>query len=201
MKPVELLEKLKETATPKASKTLDSIYEICLEQEQRGLSDFSVATITRLGYKRGVPKAQSLRNKSGESYRALLRAFEDMYSNEKSTKKPRSEHDWIEDIDNPRLKLLARVQASELLAANKKLRDFVPPGTRIEIKDYHNESMETDRPLNEQERSALEYLISDQFLRKWEFSISEYGEVIDGNDNVVLKAATADAVKKALTYL
>jgi hypothetical protein len=31
-----------------------------------------VATIARLGYKRGVPKAQSLRNKTGESYRALL---------------------------------------------------------------------------------------------------------------------------------
>ena len=73
MKPAELLEKLKETASPKGSKTLDAIYEICIEQEQRGLGDFSVATIARLGHKRGIPKAQSLRNKSGESYRGHFR--------------------------------------------------------------------------------------------------------------------------------
>lgn len=67
MKPKVLLDKLKETVSPKAIKTLDAIYEICLEQEKRGVYDFSVATIARLGYKRGVPKAQSLRNKTGKA--------------------------------------------------------------------------------------------------------------------------------------
>ena len=47
MKPNELLEKLKETASPKAGRTLDTIYKICVEQQQRGLSDFSIATIAR----------------------------------------------------------------------------------------------------------------------------------------------------------
>lgn len=64
MKPEELLEKLKEKATPRASRTLEAIYEICKEQEQRGLDDFAIATIARLGHKRGVPKAQSIRNKN-----------------------------------------------------------------------------------------------------------------------------------------
>lgn len=201
MKPDELLEKLKETATPRTGKTLDAIYEICREQEQRGLDDFSVATIARLGHKRGVPKAQSLRNKTGEPYRALLRCFEEQHRSEESTIGARSEDDWIEEIQNPKHRLLARIQASELAAANKKLRDFVPPGTRIEVKDYQNQPFEEERALNDLERRALEYLVSDEFFGKWGFSISEYGEIVDNTGVVVLRAATVDAVKKALSYL
>lgn len=201
MKPNDLLEKLKETASPKSSKTLDTIFEICMEQQQRGLNDFSIATIARLGHKRGVPKDQSLRNKTGESYRALLRSFEEENTGNKARLEARAENDWIDEIDNPKHKLLARVQASELAAANRIIRDFVPPGTRIEVRDYHNETNQNDHLLNEQERRALEYLISEQFLTKWQFSVSEYGEIVDNNNNVVLVTATVDAVKKALTYL
>ncbi len=201
MEPKELLEKLKETASSKASKTLDAIYEICLEQEQRGLDDFSVTTIARLGHKRGVPKAQSLRNKTGEIYRALLRSFEQQHQDEKPVMKLRAEDDWIEEIENPKHKLLARMQAAELAAANKKLREFVPPGTRIEVRDYQNEFQGEDRRLNKMERRALEYIISEQFLGKWGFSTSEYGEILDSTGTVVLRAATVDAIKKSLTYL
>lgn len=201
MKPNELLKKLKGSASPKACKTLDAIYEICMEQEQRGLDDFSVATIARLGYKRGVPKAQSLRNKTGESYRALLLSFEEQHRSDKPRKETRAEDDWIEEIQNPKHKLLARMQASELAAANKMLRDIVPPGTRIDVKDYHNELTGEDCRLNNLERRALEYIISEEFIGKWGFSISEYGEIVDGSGTIVLRAATVDAVKKALTYL
>jgi hypothetical protein len=196
MKPEQLLEKLKETASTKAGKTFDVIFEIYKEQQQRGLDEFSVATVARLGHKRGVPKGQSLRNKSGESYRALLKSFEDLSSNKKPRLKARAEDDWIDEIENPKHKLLTRIQASELAAANRKLREFVPPGTRIDVRDYQNDNMDTGNLFTEQERRALEYLISEQFLSKWQFSISEYGEVIDSNNTVVLKAATVDAVKK-----
>lgn len=201
MKPNELLAKLKEAASTKACKTLDAIYEICTEQQQRGVNDFSVAAIARLGHKRGVPSAQSLRNKTGESYRALLRSFEDGNTNKKPRLAARGKDDWIEEIDSPKLKLLARVQAAELAAANKMLREIVPPGTRIEVRDYQNENMENGNPFNDQERRALEYLISKQFLTKWQFSVSQYGEIIDEYSNVVLRAGTVDAVKKALIHL
>lgn len=201
MKPNELLESLKKNASSKAAKTLDVIYEICLEQEQRGLDDFSVATIARLGFKRGVPKAQSLRNKTGESYRALLHCFEQQHQNDKPRPVARAEDDWIEEIQSPKHKLLVRIQASELAAAKKKLRDFVPPGSRIEVRDYQNDEQDMDAKLSSLERRALEYIISDEFLGKWEFSASEYGEIIDSTGTVVLRAATIEAVKKALTYL
>ncbi|PSJ42737.1 hypothetical protein C7I36_08690 [Zobellella taiwanensis] len=201
MKPEILLERLKESATPKACKTLDIIYEICVEQEKREVYDFSVATIARLGYKRGVPKAQSLRNKTGESYRALLRSFEEYHHNKKNNVVSKKEDDWIEEIQNPKHKLLVRMQASELAAANKKLREFNPPGTRIEVRDYQNEKLDEDSALSSLERRALEYIISEEFLGKWDFSISEFGEVVDSSGAVVLRAATIDAVKKALINL
>ncbi|MCL7942963.1 gamma-mobile-trio protein GmtX [Marinobacter sp. ATCH36] len=201
MKPNELLEKLKEKSSPKVGKTLDAIYQICVEQEQRGLNDFSVATIARLGHKRGVPKAQSLRNKTGEPYRALLNSFEKQHRSDKPRMEHRGEDEWIEEIQNPKHKLLARIQSSELAAANRKLRDFAPPGTRIEVRDYQNEGFDEDRTLNNLERRALIYLTSEEFLSKWGFSISKYGEIVDANGVVVLKAATVDAVKKALNYL
>jgi hypothetical protein len=201
MKPDELLEKLKSNATARAGRTLDAIYEICREQENRGVYEFSVATIARLGHKRGVPRAQSLRNKTGEPYRALLRCFDEQHKERKHRQEPRGEQDWIEEIQNPKHKLLARIQASELAAANQKLRNFVPPGTRIEVRDYQNEAIDEEHSLNSLERRALEYLISEEFLGKWSFSLSEYGEIIDSSGNVVLRPATVDAVKKALTYL
>lgn len=92
-------------------------------------NDFSIATIARLGYKRGVPKNQSLRNKTGENYRALRRSFDDENTGNKPQLEARAENDW----------------------------------------------------------RALDYLISEQFLAKWQFSISEYGEIVEGNNNLVLE--------------
>jgi len=77
MKPSELTIKLKKNASPKTIETLDAIYQICQEQQDRGVDDFSISTISRLGSKRGIPKAQSIRNKAGESYRALIQSFAD----------------------------------------------------------------------------------------------------------------------------
>ncbi len=199
MNPSIMLKELKKEASPRTCRTLDAIYQICIEQEERGVYDFSVSTIAKLGNKRGVPKAQSLRNKTGEKYRALLLSFEDQHKDRKKRPKKESPDDWIEEIQSPKHKLLARTQAAELAAANKKLRDFIPPGTRIEVRDHqnfahnHNEVYLTDL-----ERRALEYLISEEFLGTWDFSISEYGEILDSGEKVVLRAATVDAVKKVL---
>ena len=45
---------------------------------------------------------------------------------------------WVSSMSGLKHKLLARIRASELAAANKKLLEFVPPGTRIEIFDQQN---------------------------------------------------------------
>lgn len=200
MNPEDILVKLKTDASSKTSETLDAIYTICMEQKERGINDFSVATIARLGFGRGVPKAQSLRNKTGEKYRALLKAFEDKHL-DKKPKVAKKELDWIEEIPNPKHRLLAKIMASELAEANHKVREMIPPGTRIEVYDHKAPLPDEDAKLIEIERRAIEYLLSQQFLEKWNFKKTEYGELIDENGNVVFKAATTDALEKALRYL
>ena len=200
MSPKEILESLKENASERRARTLDVIYAICTEQEKQGQYDFSSSTISKLGFSKGVPKAQSLRNKSGEHYRALLNACEQKHSDKKHKPKGRSKSDWIDEIDNPKHRLLARMQASELKAANSKLTEFSPPGARIIIRDHQNNSNE-EAILTDLERGALEYLISKKFLNKWNYDFGNSGQIIDANGKMVLKVATVDAIKKALNQL
>lgn len=202
MTPSDKLEKLKQDATPRTIATLEAIFEICIEQQERGVKDFSIATIAKLGLKRGVPREQSLRNKTGECYRVLIKSFADLNgTGVKESPKARSKEDWIEELSNPKHKLLARIQATELAAAQSKIRDFVPPGTRIDVYDHRGSRDDPEAKLTAQERRALEYIISKEFQQKWNFSETVYGELVDANRKVVLKTATIDAVKKALDYL
>ncbi|EGN74539.1 hypothetical protein A28LD_2033 [Idiomarina sp. A28L] len=202
MNPEDVLTALKSDSSPKASRTLDAIYEICREQEERGVYEFSPSVISRLGLKRGVPRAQSIINKTGERYRTLLRAFEDKHSNSaKSVVTSNKESDWIDEIPNPAHRLLIRAQESELKAAKKLLREIVPPGERIDVFDYQHSEQSNDAKLSDIERRALQYIISQEFLSRWSFSTTEYGEIVDGDGNVVLRAATVNAVEKALINL
>ncbi|MDW0359836.1 gamma-mobile-trio protein GmtX [Vreelandella venusta] len=196
----DFLLKLKKDATPRTKKTLDAIYEVCIDQMERGANDFSIITISRLGAKRGVPKPQSIRNKSGEKYRALIDSFSNMASGDVNRSSP-SGDDWIEEIANARHKLLVRSLLSELKNAKSKLNEIIPPGTRIDVYDHRSQKTSEEERLSQQERRAMEYLISNEFFGKWNFCATEFGEVVDENGQVVFKAATIDAVKKSLNNL
>jgi len=199
MTPIELNEKLKINASYKVQQTLDAIYQICLEQQERGIYDFSVATISRLGHQRGVPKAQSIRNKSGEKYRALISLFADTLAHKIPRKSQKADDYWIEEIQNPKHKLLVRIMASELKQANKKVSELIPPNTRIDVYDHTGQPAPAQK-LNELERRALEYIVSQEFLDKWNLKTTEYGEMINQSNKTVFKVATIDAIKKALEY-
>ncbi|MCK9621005.1 MAG: gamma-mobile-trio protein GmtX [Methylobacter sp.] len=201
MSPELLLIKLKEKASLKVCETLDSIYQVCIEQQERGIDDYSFATIERLGYKRGVPKAQSIRNKSGEKYRALIKCFSEQNPVKDIAKLSRREEDWIEEISNPKHKLLVKIQASELRAAKKQISEILPPNLRIDVYDHKHALTVTEYKLSDQERRALEYLLSSSFQQKWNLTANEYGELIDSNNSPVFKVATLDAIKKALDFL
>lgn len=200
MKPVQILDKLKQSASPKTISTLDKIYEICTEQLERGLNDFSIATIAKLGYKRGVPKAQSIRNKSGEPYRALLQCFAELTPKKKALTAPKKDEDWIEEIPNPKHRLLVRVMASELKIANQKLGTILPPELRVDVYDHKSQS-EPACKLDSVERRALEYLVSDKFQSRWKLKPTQYGEYENEQGEVILKAGTLSAIKKVLGYM
>lgn len=201
MTPKELLEKLKESSSERVCASLNAIYEICEEQLERGVDDFSYSSIARLGYSRGVPKAQSIRNKGGEKYRTLIKTFSEQKNFSKKKTTANTTDQWIEEIENPKHKLLVKILSSKLREANQKLDAFIPPGSVIEVIDKNNFYIGDEYRLTEQERKALEYLISERFLNKWNFKKSEFGEVLDQQHKVVFQVATIDALQKALRYL
>ena len=199
MAPDELLVELQKDATTKVKDTLQNIYEVCLEQRNRGISDFSFSTISRLGEGRGVPKAQSIRNKTGESYQALIKCFEEKTKTQQSKKKKyRSKTNWIDEIDNVRLRILAGQQAAELAQAKRTIKEFTPPDMVININDGFAVA---EDPLTDLERAALEYLRSDEFIEKWKFKKGIHGDLLDEEGKRVFKIATLDAIEKALKYL
>jgi hypothetical protein len=202
MNPEDLLNKLKVGSSLKIQQSLDAIYEICTEQQERGIHDFSISTIAKLGSNRGVPKAQSIRNKTGEKYRALIQYFADLSSQKPKLRKPsQSENDWIEEIQNPKHQLLVRIMASELKEAQQIIREIIPPKQRIDIYDHKNISVDQSFKLSEQEVRALQYLLSKDFQKKWNLKPTHFGELVDESNKPVFKVSTLDALRKALEYL
>ena len=202
MNPEELLNKLKVGSSLKVQQSLDAIYEICTEQQERGIHDFSISTIAKLGSNRGVPKAQSIRNKTGEKYRVLIQCFADLASQTPKLRKPsQTENDWIEEIQNPKHQLLVRIMASELKEAQQIIREIIPPKQRIDIYDHKNISPNQSFKLSEQEVRALQYLLSTDFQKKWNLKPTHFGELVDESNKPVFKVSTLDALRKALEYL
>ena len=195
--PEHLLETLKQGASPKVQDTLDAIYHVCNQQVKQKLYDFSIATIARLGHQKGIPKDQSIRNKSGKKYRALITCFADNNTNKVKANKKES---WIDEIESPKHKLLVQMLASELATTKQKLNEIIPPDTVINVYD-HNEPIDEYNKLTPIERRAFEYILSDSFKNKWYLSESDTGGLVDENNKTVFKPATIDALKKALRYL
>lgn len=202
MNPEELLNKLKDGSSLKIQQSLDAIYEVCVEQQERGIQDFSVSTIANLGFNRGVPKAQSIRNKTGEKYRALIQSFVDFSSQKtKLTKPSQTDNAWIEEIQNPKHQLLVRIMASELKEAQQMIREIIPPKQRIDIYDHKNMIPDESFKLTDQEVRALQYLLSTDFQKKWNLKSTHFGELVDESSKPVFKVSTLDALRKALEYL
>ena len=202
MNPEELLHKLKHGSSLKIQQSLDAIYEVCIEQQERGIQDFSVSTISNLGFNRGVPKAQSIRNKTGEKYRALIQCFAEASSQKPNSVKPsQTDNAWIEEIQNPKHQLLVRIMASELKEAQQMIREIIPPKQRIDIYDHKNMISDESFKLSDQEVRALQYLLSIDFQKKWNLKPTHYGELVDESNKPVFKVSTLDALRKALEYL
>lgn len=198
-----LLETLKQDSSSKVQESLEAIYEICLEQKERGLTDFSIATISRLGHKRGVPKAQSIRNKTGEKYRALIQSFSDTIEPQKMLQKvSKTEEDWISEISNPKHQILVRILASELKEAKQIINEMIPPKQRIEIYDHKFETYSASTfKLTELEIRALRHLLTVEFQKEWHLSETGYGGLVNEQNKTVFKSGTLDALRKALEQL
>ncbi|EPF7976149.1 gamma-mobile-trio protein GmtX [Vibrio harveyi] len=202
--PEEVLSQLKKKASSRVKSSLEAVFTICKEQQERGLNDFSYSTIARLGKGRGVPAAQSIRNKTGESYRTLIASFnsstKDQPRSARSTSKGKM-HAWIDELDDPVVKLQANILYAQKKEAERLLNEVVPINQVIEVFDNVDVSVASIK-LTELERSALEYLISSEFLRRHQLELGKNGSIVSSDtQKSFFPVATMDAIKKALQNL
>ncbi|MGR5234464.1 gamma-mobile-trio protein GmtX [Vibrio rotiferianus] len=202
--PEQVLNQLKKKASSRVQNSLEAVFTICKEQQERGLNDFSYSTIARLGKGRGVPAAQSIRNKTGESYRTLIASFnssaKDQPRSARSTSKGKM-HAWIDELDDPVVKLQANILYAQKKEAERLLNEVVPINQVIEVFDNVDVSFASIK-LTELERSALEYLISSEFLRRHQLELGKNGSIVSTDtQKSFFPVATLDAIKKALQNL
>lgn len=202
--PDRVLEQLKKQVTPKMQRSLEAIFTICVEQQERGLRDFSYSTIARLGKDRSVPAAQSIRNKTGDHYRTLISSFININPKpEKSLNNAQKgiTYSWIDELKDPVVRLQANILYSQKKEAEQLLREVVPINNLIEV--FDSDSTHTSSvKLTELERRAFEYILSKEFLRRHQLELGKNGTVLTtDNKETLLPVATLDAIKKALHSL
>ncbi len=202
--PEQVLNQLKKKASSRVQNSLDAVFTICKEQQGRGLSDFSYSTIARLGKGRGVPAAQSIRNKTGESYRTLIASFNSSTKDQRKPARNTSKgkmHAWIDELEDPVVKLQANILYAQKKEAERLLNEVVPISQVIEVFDNVDVSVASIK-LTELERSALEYLISSEFLRRHQLELGKNGSIVSTDtQKSFFPVATLDAIKKALQNL
>jgi len=185
--PNEFCEKLKQNSTARTAKTLDLVNKICVEQADRGSSDFSIATIGRLSEAVNGPQTQTFRNKTGEKYKALVQAWASYKKPLRVASSKIKEKDaWVNDIINSRIKWLVK----DLLAQNSKLKgqlqlakemsnihiDLRPVSEDTGLSNFPKASL-VKPTLTEQQRSALVHAINPKELKKIGWRVDERGKI------------------------
>lgn len=196
----DFLDQIKKDSSKRAEQSLDAIYYVCLNQLKKGETDFSYSTISRIGQDKGVPRAQSIRNKSGEKYQQLIAYFKKEAEVKNPKKLNRTDEDWVEKITDPTTKILVRQLIHENKRLKSELNEIIPPKSLIEIRDHRSDEGHLEK-LEDFERRALESLLSDRILNKLSLSIDSMGAYRDINNKIVFPIGTETALKKCLENL
>jgi len=196
----DFLDQIKKDSSKRAEQSLDAIYYVCLNQLKNGETDFSYSTISRIGQDKGVPRAQSIRNKSGEKYQQLIAYFKKEAEVKNPKKLNRTDEDWVKKITDPTTKILVRQLIHENKRLKSDLNEIIPPKSLIEIRDHRSDEGHLEK-LEDFERRALESLLSDRILNKLSLSVDSMGAYRDINNKIVFPIGTETALKKCLKNL
>lgn len=209
--PKELVEELSKSSSPRKIQSLELILAICEEQTQRGSSDFSVATIGRLSAERGGPSAAAIRNKPGEDYRALIKAYAASVNGQDRKKRPSapSEADaLLEGVTDPVLKVRIKLLLAEMESLRAQLLATRHLANQTAVLELSSDSEERSPPtqanalfLSLQEVSALEAAVSPATLEHWGWSIDSAGRVLSDAGQVVFRAGFATAIRKTVQHV
>lgn len=204
--PDELYNQLCENASTRKKNTLSLVHEVCKQQSESKVKDFSLGTIAALMADKGGLSEQALRNKNGESYRLLINQWAE-YSNTttKKPKKPTSttiNDEILSQITEPTTRALVGM----IMAENRKLKNennMLKSQTCFTI-DMRSQKSNSDvvivsalDDLTETEIEALKDSISDKLFKERGWTTDEQGRVKE-KGYPVYKAGYVTAIKKIL---
>ncbi len=207
MHPDELLEQLKANATPRKARNLDIIHSVCREQHERGSTDFSVATISKITQERGGPVKSTIHNKTGDDFKGLIKAW--AYHTGGVTRKVRKASEnpiyaVLDKIPDPAV----RAVMGAVLAENKKLRgevNLLKAHTEVVIDlTTQNAShpleaiqiLPASLGLTDSEKAALRHAISDQLMQDEGWMVDGYGRILTANGRSIFKVGFVSAIRK-----
>ncbi len=211
MNPSELLVQLKGSANSRKARNLDIVDAVCREQQDRGSKDFSVATIARLCQARKGPSKQTIHNRTGDAYKALIAEWAKFAGGGVKKPKRASENplnDVLAKIDDPAV----RAVMGSVLADNKKLRGEVNLlksranviiDRRAEITSSASRELIQILPpsasLTVSETEALRYAISERVLEDEGWEIDPHGRILSSKSRrTIFKVGFASAIRKVL---
>src|ERR1039457_459866 len=210
MTPDELLELLKTKSNARKQRSLDVIYGICREQVERGSCDFSIATIGRVSSEQGGPSPQTIRNKGGDDFRALISTWAD-HSKGAMKKPPRIQESGISSIlgkiDDPAVRSIV----GSILATNAKLQrevnllkqqaEIVIDRRTIPLSPVKQQDASLNciaENLTTTELIALEHAISTELMKQEAWRSEKSGRVINSLGRSIFKAGFTTAIGKVL---
>jgi hypothetical protein len=205
--PKALLEALCADADPRKMRSLRLIYAICEEQRDRGSKDYSVATIGRLSAERGGPAAGAIRNKTGEAYRAVIKAFADSVGGKscktidtKCTPADLILHGVADPVLRARIGLLLaelKSTRAQLLAARHLANENAVLDLGRELSEERPNSATAPR-LSPLEMRALASAISEGTLTHWGWCVDASGRIVTDTGQTVFAAGFVTAISKVL---
>lgn len=207
MTPDELLDLLKTKSNARKQRSLDIINGICQEQVDRGCKDFSIATIGRLSIEKGGPSPQTIRNKGGDDFRALIASWAE-HSKGAMKKPPRVQENGISSILTKINDPVVRSIVGSILATNAKLQREVNllkqqaeividrrtlPITTANQKDALLSGM---TGLTTTELTALAHSISPELMGQEGWTIEKSGRIVNSLGRTIFNAGFASAMRK-----
>ena len=196
---------LSQLKSARSRKSLEALHEVCQEHHSSGAVDFRIATIAKLGANRGVPSTQTIRNKTGEPYRAVIDAWRVLGDEKKKEVKgritPSGKYDWVNELGNAThrylvLDLIAQVR--HLKAENKGFASIKK--LEIDCRSGSEVAVESQLPnFLSHELDALKEAISDEFLMRQGWVRGERGSIKDQNGKVIFRNGFVDVIEKVLS--
>jgi hypothetical protein len=204
--PKALLEALCAHADPRKARSLRLIHSVCVEQQDRGSTDYSIATIGRLSTDRGGPAAGAIRNKTGEAYRALIRTF--AASVDGKARAAEGAHAGqvdliLEGVTDPVLRARLGLLLAELKATRAQLlaaRHLANQNATLDLARSTLDEMPLRQAtgLTPLEVRALENAISVVTLDHWGWRVDESGRIVTDTGRTVFAAGFVTAIGKVL---